>query len=501
MASIDEIRQARLAKLELLRSAGMEPYPAKVPRDMCLKDARDNFAAFSKENKTISLAGRIMAIRGQGAILFVVLDDGKAKLQAVFKKDTLDEKLFKLFADAADIGDFISVTGTFFVTQRGEESLLVTSWKMATKSLLPLPEKWHGLQDEEEKLRKRYLDMVMSPELRDLFLKKSKFWDVTRNFLKENGFVEVETPTLEVTTGGAEARPFKTHHNDYDLDVFLRISVGELWQKRLMAGGFQKTFEIGRAYRNEGSSPEHLQEFTNMEFYWGYANYKDGMKLVEELYRTLAKKVFGTTKFTTRGHTFDLADEWKEVDYVDEVKKITGIDVLSATEKEMEKKLQDLKVKYEGNNRERLTDTLWKYCRKKISGPAFLVHHPKLVSALAKEVPGRPGVVERFQVLLAGSEIGNGYSELNDPIDQRARFEVQKKLIESGDEEAMMPDWEFVETLEHGMPPTCGFGFGDRFFAFLVDKPLRETVLFPLVRPKGDQIPVSKEGQEKKGKK
>lgn len=498
MASLEEIRQSRLAKLELLKASGMEPYPAKVPRDMCLKDARANFAEFSKSGRVVSLTGRIMAIRGQGAILFVVLDDGKAKLQTVFKKDTLDEKLFKLFADAADMGDFISVTGTFFVTQRGEESLLVTSWTMASKSLAPLPEKWHGLTDEDERFRKRYLDMVMTPELRDLFIKKSKFWDATRSFLKREGFLEVETPTLEITTGGAEARPFKTHHNDFDIDVFMRISVGELWQKRLMAGGFQKTFEIGRAYRNEGTSPEHLQEFTNMEFYWSYANYRDGMKLVQELYRTIAKEVFGTTTFTTRGHTFDLSHEWKEIDYVDEIKKQTGIDVLNASEKDMEAKLRELKVKYEGANRERLMDTLWKFCRKKISGPAFLVHHPKLVSALAKESKEKPGTVERFQVLLAGSEIGNGYSELNDPIDQRSRFEVQQKLIESGDEEAMMPDWEFVETLEHGMPPTCGFGFGDRFFAFLVDKPLRETVMFPLMRPKIDEALKSPETDDKK---
>lgn len=497
MASLDEIRQARLKKLDALKAAGMDAYPAKVPRDMSLAEAKANFAALEKAGKPISLSGRVMAVRGQGAIFFVVLDDGTGRFQSVFKKDDTDPKLFALFTEGADVGDFVSVTGTLFVTQRGEQSILVKEWAMASKSLAPLPEKWHGLTDEDERFRKRYLDMVMTPELRELFYKKAKFWETTRNFLKSKGFLEVETPTIETTTGGAEARPFETHHNDFDIDVFMRISVGELWQKRLMAGGFPKTFEIGRAYRNEGSSPEHLQEFTNMEFYWGYANYRDGMALVQELYREIAKNVFGTTKFTTRGHTFDLADEWKEVNYVDEVKRQTGVDVLTATEKEMEAKLRELGVKYEGTNKERLTDTLWKYCRKKISGPAFLTHHPKLVSALAKESKDQPGTVERFQVLLAGSEIGNGYSELNDPVDQRQRFEVQKKLIESGDEEAMMPDWEFVEMLEHGMPPTCGFGFGDRFFAFLVDKPLRETVMFPLMRPK--DAPAKKE--EKKGKK
>ncbi len=483
MASIEELRSTRLAKLEILKKYGMNPYPSKVPRTFCLADAKANFSEYEKDKKEISLAGRIMAIRGQGAIQFVVLYDGKARFQAVFKKDEIEEKLFNLFNDAIDIGDFISVTGTFFNTQRGEQSLLVKSWTIATKSILPLPEKWHGIKDDDERYRKRYLDILMNEELRDLFIKKAKFWDVTRNFLKDNGFLEVETPTLEVTTGGAEATPFKTHHNDYDLDVYLRISVGELWQKRLMSAGFPKTFEIGRAYRNEGSSPEHAQEFTNMEFYWSFADYNDGMELVREMYIKIAKEVFDTTKFTTRGHTFDLADEWIKIDYTEEIKKQTGIDILTATEKDMMNKLQDLKVNYEGQNKERLTDSLWKYCRKNISGPAFLINHPVLVAPLAKSVEGK-GIVQMFQPIIAGSEQGRGYSELNDPIDQKQRFDNQQKLIDSGDTEAMMADHEFVEMLEHGMPPTCGFGFGERLFAFLADKPLRELQMFPLMRPK-----------------
>jgi lysyl-tRNA synthetase, class II len=483
MASIDELRQIRLQKLELLKKAGMDPYPAKVPRDICLFDVREQFDTLSKSGKQTSLAGRVMAIRGQGAILFAVLDDGKGQFQTVFKKDEMDAKLFALFGETVDLGDLISVTGDLFTTQRGEKSLLAKSWTMASKALLPLPEKWAGIEDEEIRMRKRYLDMATNPELRDLFKKKTKFWAVTRKFLNDHGFMEVETPTLEVTTGGADARPFKTHHNDYDMDVFLRISVGELWQKRLMAGGFPKTFEIGRVYRNEGSSPEHLQEFTNMEFYWSYADYKDGMKLVREMYQTIAREVFGTTKFTTRGHTFDLAEEWKEVDYAEEIKKQTGINIEKATDDEIKKKLNTLHVKYDGDNRERLTDTLWKFCRKNISGPAFLMNHPLLVAPLAKSVPGR-SVAQMFQPILAGSEVGRGYSELNDPIDQAKRFAIQGEMLEAGDEEAMMPDLEFVEMLEHGMPPTCGFGFGERFFAFLCDKPLRETQLFPLVRPR-----------------
>lgn len=483
MASIEELRSTRLAKLEILKKYGMNPYPSKVPRTFCLADAKANFSEFEKDNKQVSLAGRVMAIRGQGAIQFIVLYDGKAKFQAVFKKDEVEESLFNLFNDAVDIGDFISVTGTFFTTQRGEQSLLVKSWTMATKSILPLPEKWHGIKDDDERYRKRYLDILMNEELRDLFIKKAKFWDVTRNFLKDNGFLEVETPTLEVTTGGAEATPFKTHHNDYDLDVYLRISVGELWQKRLMSAGFPKTFEIGRVYRNEGSSPEHAQEFTNMEFYWSFADYNDGMDLVREMYIKIAQEVFGTTKFTTRGHSFDLAEEWKKIDYSEEIKRQTGIDIGTANEKEMTSKLQDLKVNYEGQNKERLIDSLWKYCRKNIAGPAFLINHPVIVAPLAKSVEGK-GIVQMFQPIIAGSELGRGYSELNDPIDQKERFDNQQKLVDSGDTEAMMADHEFVEMLEHGMPPTCGFGFGERLFAFLADKPLRELQMFPLMRPK-----------------
>ncbi len=483
MASLDELKAIRIQKLELLKKAGMNPYPSKVPRTFCLGDAKAQFETYEKSQEQVSLTGRIMAIRGQGAILFAVLYDGKGKFQAVFKKDEIEESLFKLFTDAVDIGDFISVTGIFFTTQRGEQSILVKSWTIATKTLLPLPEKWHGIKDDDERYRKRYLDILMNEELRDLFIKKAKFWDVTRSFLKEKGFLEVETPTLELTTGGAEATPFKTHHNDYDLDVYLRISIGELWQKRLMAAGFPKTFEIGRAYRNEGSSPEHAQEFTNMEFYWSFADYHDGMNLVRDMYRKIAQEVFGTTTFTTRGHTFNLNDEWKEIDYVQEIQKQTGIDIITATEKDMMKKLQELKVTYEGDNKERLTDTLWKYCRKNITGPAFLINHPKLVAPLAKSVDGKE-IVQMFQPIIAGSEMGRGYSELNDPIDQKERFESQQKLIDSGDTEAMMADHEFVEMLEHGMPPTCGFGFGERLFAFLADKPLRELQMFPLMRPR-----------------
>jgi len=484
MASIDEVRAVREEKLKKLEQAGMQAYPSRVEHSYTLAQVRADFKKLEKKGTQVSIVGRVMGIRGQGAILFVPLYDGSERLQVVVKKDDMDETLFSLFSEVVEPGDFVQFSGTVFTTQRGEESLLAASWMMAAKALLPLPSEYYGVEDPDERFRKRYLDLLLNPELKELFEQKARFWEVTRTFMQERGFVDVETPTLELTTGGAEANPFKTHHKDFDVDVFLRISVGELWQKRLMAAGFPKTFEIGRVYRNEGTSPEHLQEFTNMEFYWAYANYEDGMQLVQELYQSIAQEVFGTTKFETRGHAFDLKGQWPRIEYRDEVLQQTGIDVLTATEKEMKNKLDELEVVYTGDNRERLMDTLWKYCRKNISGPVFLVGHPKLVSPLAKARTDNPELTERFQVILAGSEVGNGFSELNDPLDQRKRFELQQQLIERGDDEAMMPEWDFVEMLEYGMPPTCGFGFGERLFAFLVDKPIRETQLFPLMRPK-----------------
>lgn len=488
MASLEELRNERLRKKAILKSAGMNPYPARSHRTDPLDVFIDRFTLYESGKAIVTLAGRIISLRGQGGLTFCDIVDGsnngRSKMQLLFKKDQMDSEKYDLFIEAIDVGDFVEATGLAYTTQRGQPALFVNDWKILSKSLLPLPEKWHGLTDDDERLRKRYLDILADPNLRELFAQKSKFWEVTRNFLKQLDFVEVETPTLEITTGGAEANPFKTFHKDFNLDVFMRISVGELWQKRLMAAGFPKTFEIGRVYRNEGSSPDHLQEFTNMEFYWSYADYNDGMELIERLYKKIAEEVFGTFTFTTRGHTFDLNQKWQKIDYVEEIKHQTGVDVLKASIEEMKAKLDQLKVKYIGENKERLMDTLWKYCRKSIAGPAFLINIPKLVSPLAKTSADNPELTERFQVILAGSEVGNGFSELNDPVDQRARFELQQAMIDRGDDEAMMPEYEFVEMLEYGMPPTFGFGFGERLFAFLVDKPLRETQLFPLLKPR-----------------
>lgn len=489
MASTEELRAVRLGKRKTLEEKGINPYPSESFKTHTLKETIDYFDKLEKEEIVVS--GRVMSQRGQGAILFVDLFDGTARFQVVFKKDLEisyleheDENGFELFKETADIGDFVEIVGKTFLTKSGQQSLEVQKWRMLSKSILPIPDSFYGLKDDDERYRKRYLDLLLNQETRDIFYKKAKFWETVRNFLLEKKFLEVETPTLEITTGGAEARPFSTHHNDFDIDVHLRISVGELWQKRLMAAGYPKTFEIGKVYRNEGSSAEHLQEFTNMEFYAAYMNLNEGKEIVKELYKKIALDVFGETKFETRGHTFDLADEWQEIDYVSEVEKQTGINVLDASEDEMEEKLNKLGVKFEGKNRERMTDSLWKYCRKNISGPAFLINHPKLVAPLSKTHKEDDRKTEMFQVIIAGSEIGRAHSELNDPVDQRKRFDEQQKLIKEGDEEAMMPDMEFVEAMEYGMPPTFGFGFGERFFAFLIDKPVRETQLFPLMRPR-----------------
>ncbi|KKU79899.1 MAG: lysyl-tRNA synthetase [Parcubacteria group bacterium GW2011_GWA2_47_7] len=485
MAGIEEIRTERLKKLSLLKAAGRDPYPNKIPRDHSLHYVREYFAELTEAKQDIALSGRVMAVRGQGAIQFVVLNDGTEKFQVVFKKDVIGDDEMAFFGSVIDVGDFISVTGELFTTQRGEESIMAKMWVMGAKSLLPLPEKWHGLEDEDVKLRKRYLDIMLDPELRDLFVKKSKFWNSIRSFMIAEGFLEVETPLLENTTGGADARPFKTHHNALDIDVFLRISCGELWQKRLMVAGYNKVFEIGRIFRNEGISPEHAQDYTQLEFYWGYANYEDGMELVERMYKQVAQETFGTLQFTIGNFEVDLAKKWEHYDYRATIKEFTDTDIESATLSDIEEALRHLKVEYDkkGWNRIRAIDTLWKYCRKKIAGPGFLINMPVEMSPLAKlSKDGK--TVEQFQPIIAGSELGKGYSELNDPIDQARRFQAQQNMRDAGDDEAQMFDHEFVEALEHGMPPTCGFGLSERVFSFLANKPIREAQLFPLMRPK-----------------
>jgi len=485
MASLDEIRQERLRKIDILKEQGLDPYLAKTERDFSVSELLVKFDQLEKEATTVHLAGRVISLRGQGAIVFFNFNDGSASFQGLLKKDEITEADFDLFQSTVDIGDFIEVAGPVFTSNRGEKTLKVASWKMLAKSLRPLPEKWHGLVDEEERFRRRYLDILTNPEVREMVEKRSKFWQIMREFLLARNFLEVDTPILENTAGGAEAKPFITHHNALDLDVYLRISP-ELWLKRLMVAGLPKVFEIGRVFRNEGMDAEHLQDYMHIEFYWAYADYEMGMSLIEELYKEIAEKVFGTTQFNIKGFEIDLNKKWERYDYVETIKAKTGIDIGSASLEEIEAKLGELGVEYDkkGFNLNRAIDTLWKYCRKQIAGPGFLVNVPVMMEPLAKRRADDPDFVERFQVILAGSELGKGFSELNDPIDQAGRFADQTKLREAGDDEAQMFDQDFVEALEYGMPPTCGFGVSERLFSFLMDKPVRETQIFPLMRPR-----------------
>lgn len=485
MASIEEIRSSRLSKLNFLIEKGINPYPAITHRDITCREASERFDKLVKSGESLYIVGRIMSLRAQGKIIFLDINDGTSRFQALLKKnESLSEESFEFFKKVFDIGDFIEIKGSFFLTKKEEKTVLAEEIRMLSKSLRPLPEKWHGLQDHETRLRQRYLDILFNPEIKEIVEKRAIFWNAVREFHMKHGFLEVETPVLETVVGGGDAMPFKTHHNALDLDIYLRISAGELWQKRLMIAGIEKTFEIGRIFRNEGMSPEHLQDYTQCEAYWAYANYEDMYKFLQECYRYVAEKTFSTLKFKINNFDINLGQDWPLIDYIEEVKKQTGIDIEKADKKEIEIKLKELGVEHEANNKARLIDSLWKYCRKKIGGPAILINEPKLTSPLSKSSPKNPNITERFHFIIAGSEVGQGYSELNDPIDQKERFEDQEKMRKAGDNEAQMRDDDFVEALEYGMPPTAGHGFSERLFSFLVGKSVRESQIFPLMKPK-----------------
>jgi len=481
-----ELIENRLKKLEELKQLGVNPYPSRSDRNYMAADVHAKQEQLIKSEEEITVAGKIMARRGHGKLAFADLYDQTGKIQIVLKQDLMEEKSSQIFAEV-EVGDFIDAKGKVFVTNAGELSVETHSIKILAKSLRPMPDKWNGLKDEELRFRKRYLEFITNPESRELFIKKAKFWQATRNFMIDHGFLEVETPVLENCAGGADANPFVTHHDALDIDVYLRISTGELWQKRLMVGGFDKTFEIGRQFRNEGMSREHFQDYSQMEFYWGYHNYLDSMKLVQELYQYIAEQAFGTQKFKIAEFDVDLSGTWPTLDYVSTIEDKMGINVLTADEEVLRAKLKELHVKFDITDRKgRLTDLLWKQIRKTIAGPVFLINHPVEVSPLAKRKEDDPRLVERFQPIIAGSEMGNGYSELNDPQDQAERFLEQAEMREAGDAEAQMHDKDFVEALEYGMPPTSGFGFSERLFSFLADIPARESQMFPLMRPEAN---------------
>jgi lysyl-tRNA synthetase class 2 len=485
MEKISE-REERIKKIVELKKLNINPFPAQTNRTQTIGDILVNFIKFEQSKDLVCVAGRLRSFRLMGNLVFANLEDGTGKIQIAISKKDIGVENFKTISKLVDIGDFIEIKGECFVTHKGEKSINSKEWKLLTKALRPLPDKWHGIQDEEDKLRKRYLDILFNNDVREMFVKKARFWQTVRDFMLKEGFLEVETPVLEITTGGADARPFITHHNALDIDVYLRISMGELWQKRLMIAGIDKTFEIGRQFRNEGMDSEHLQDYTQLEFYWAYADYEKGMKLVEELFKHIAQETFGTLKFKIRGFEVDLGKKWERYDYQETIRSMTGVDILNTDLVGIEKKLKELKIEYDkkGFNITRAIDNLWKYCRKQIAGPGFLVGIPVEVAPLAKRIEGNPKLTQKFHPIIAGSELGNGYSELNDPLDQAERFNEQQKLREAGDEEAQMYDHEFVEALECGMPPTCGFGMSERLFSFLMDKSMRECQIFPLMKPR-----------------
>jgi len=487
MGREEQVKEEKLRKIAELRKANIEPFAYRFDKKNNSEEIKKKHEKLKPDERTkdiVKIAGRIMTIRDLGKLAFSTIQDRYGTIQAVLQEGETADKKWKLFKSYIDAGDIIGIEGTVFKTKRGEISVLVKDLELLTKAVRALPEKWHGIQDDEERLRKRYLDIIMNPEIKELFVKKSKFWQTIRNFLLEKGFLEIETPVLEGSAGGAAATPFKTHHNALDLDVFLRISMGELWQKKLMVAGYEKTFEIGRQFRNEGMDMEHLQDYTQMEFYWAYADFRDGMKLAEEMYKKVVMEVLGTLKFKTHGYEVDLGKKWEMYDYESLIKEKTGINIYKADENQIKKKLDELKIEYDKKvDKWRLVDILWKFCRKQLSGPGFLINQPVEVSPLAKRSREDNKKVEQFQIIIAGSELGNGYSELNDPMDQEERFLEQVKNKEKGDMESMEHDKGFVEALEYGMPPTCGFGVSERLFGYLVDKPLRECVIFPLMKP------------------
>ena len=485
----EDIITTKEEKLRKLTEAFGSAYPERTVRTHTNQDVLDQFDSLNGTDRQVSIAGRVRSLRVMGKIAFAHLEDGTGKMQGFFSEDMLapvenpgEKKWFSLFKETVDIGDFISVTGTVFLTKQNEKSIRVEKWEMLSKSMRPIPTEFYGLKDEEELLRRRYLDLIANPDTRELFRKKNAFWQTIRTFLSGQDFLEVQTPVLEHIPGGAEAEPFVTHHNALDADFYLRISL-ELSLKRLLVGGYERVFEIGRVFRNEGVDREHLQEFDHMEFYAAYTDLDRGMAMVEDLYRDIVKAVTGGgTKTFFEGQEIDWSKPFPRVDYFTEFKKETGIDLSGeVTVEELRKKADELGIRYEASyGLGRMIDTVYKKTvRKRLLQPCFLVGHPLAVSPLAKTDPNDPRKALRMQPVAVGSELGNGFAELNDPLDQRRRFEEQMKLRAAGDKEGMMLDEDFLEALEYGMPPAFGFGMSERLFAVLMDKSVRETVIFP----------------------
>lgn len=485
-------RSVRIERLQAIKAAGIDPYPATVNRTMPIGEAVAQFDTLSAAAKTITLAGRIRLMRRQGGLTFVRVEDESGAIQFMITKANIGEAAYKQLG-LLDVADFIEAEGGLIVSKTGEKTLQATAWRLLSKALLPLPDKWHGLKNEEERYRHRYVDLIVNPDVKSFFRTRSKFITAIRAFMSKQGFMEVETPVLEHIPGGTEAEPFVTHHNTLDIDLYLRISL-ELHLKRLIVGGFDKIYEIGKVFRNEGMSTQHLQEFTEMEFYWAYANNEQLMDFVQSFYQSVIQDTFGTLSITCRDQQLEFGGTWKRYDYLSLLKEHAGIDLNVAKDAEsLKKAIKDNTIDLTipaGSSYGSIIDQVYKKTvRPKLIQPCFLINHPVAISPLAKRQETNPNLVQRHQVLIMGAEIGNGWSELNDPIDQRERFEEQMRLRDAGDKEAHMIDHDFLNALEHGMPPTAGWGIGiDRLLMVLANLPsIRDTVFFPTMRPKDNE--------------
>ena len=491
MATLKELRDERLRKLADLRALGVNPFPATATRTHDTKHIKTDFVAL--EGKSVTTLGRITSIRKFGKIAFIVIEDDGDNLQLFWKHDealTADRANSELLLSdisLLDAGDFIEAKGEVIKTQTGEESVQVTKLRLLTKSLRPMPTRQEGFTNKEERLRRRYVDMNVNLDVRQRFVRRSKFWQATRNFLNDNGFIEINTPVLEHTTGGADANPFVTHMDALGQDFYLRIS-HELPLKRLIGAGFEKVYDIGPRFRNENYSDEHLPEHIAMEWYWAYADWRDGMKFMTDLYRQVLQTTFGTLQFKLGQFEVDLAKDWEELDYVQTIKDRYDLDPLNCTLEEVKNALKANKLEVEKiENIPRGIDKLWKNIRKDVVGPVWLINTPLFISPLAKKNPDRPETTQRFQVVVAGSELCNGFSELNDPQEQLERFVEQQQMRNAGDDEAMMLDIDYIEMLEYGMPPACGLGFSERVFWIFEGVTAREGVPFPQLRSEVDE--------------
>jgi len=490
MTSLIDLRKFRLEKLKKLKKLGIDPYPPYSKKTCSNEEIHIKYPDY--EGKEIAVSGRITSIRSHGGLVFVDLKDASGKIQVYIKEQNLvspDRKKGQLgFLDIEllDTGDFLEAGGKVFKTKRGEISIEANYIKILTKALRPLPDQWDGLKDKETRLRKRYIDTNINSEVFQRFIRRAKFWEAHREYFKKEGFLEINIPILENTPGGADANPFITHMDVLDQDFYLRISQ-ELYLKRLIGGGYEKVYEIGPRFRNEGYSDEHLPEHIAMEFYWAYADWKKGMDFIISLFRYVAESVYNTGLFKTRGFEFDLSQEWETIEYSDILKKRFGINIFDTDLKEVKSALEKENAKIKkGITVNRAIDDLWKIARKEIRGPAMVIHEPKFLSPLAKTDPENDNLTLRFHPIIAGSELGNGFSELNDPQDQLKRFVEQQKMRDKGDKEAQFLDTDFVEMLEYGMPPTFGYGHSERVFWFLENVPAREGVPFPQLKKEND---------------